>query len=369
LRFLFHFYDLQQKAGIQRAICELSNALVAEGHEVFIISGTARERVAYALDDRVSVIEIDHPEPRWSGVSAWPWKVVWALRQWYRVSRIARELKPSLFVDHGTSLGLLYPLRTLAGVPFVLARHFAVRSFPNGRVIHRVLSYVRSSSVIVVVTEGIASELRSYGHRKIYVIPYIVPADAQPSEYLHQSPRIGLLMGRAKPQKGFDIFLEALARERIPGWRFIIIGPGVEQDGLLKKLVGKYQLQDIVSLLPAVNEPFEYIRKASCVIMPSRYEALPFVALETLAIGRPLIASAVDGLKEVVVDGVNGRLFPPGDVRKLSECLVSSCRDVDGLAEYAKNAPCSLEKFRAKSVVEAWKALAMECSGRAVRLP
>ncbi len=170
-------------------------------------------------------------------------------------------------------------------------------------------------------------------------------------------------MGRAKPEKGFDIFLEALARERVPGWRFVIIGPGVEQDQLLKRLVGKYQLQEVVSLLPAASDPFEHISKASCVIMPSRYEALPLVALETLAIGRPLIASDVDGLKEVVIDGVNGRLFPSGDVRKLSECLVSTCRDEESLAKYAKNAPCCLEKFRAEGVVQAWKNLAMECDG------
>ncbi len=165
MRFLFHFYDLQHKAGIQRAICELSNALVADGNEVFIVSATGRSRIAYALDERVFVIEIDHPEPSSSGIAAWPSKVAWAVRQWFHVSRIARELKPSLLVDHGTSLGLLYPFRTLSGVPFVLERHFAVKSFPNGRVIHRVLSYVNSSRAIVVVAECIASELRSYGHR------------------------------------------------------------------------------------------------------------------------------------------------------------------------------------------------------------
>lgn len=363
LRFLFHFYDLQKKAGIQRAICELSNALVADGNEVFIVSATARSRVAYALDDRVSLIEVDHPEPGSTGMRAWMWKTAWALRQWLYVFKIARRLRPTIFVDHGTSLGLLYPFRTIAGAPFALQRHFPVNAFPNGRVIHKGLSYLKSSSVIVVLVESIASELRSCGYKNVYVIPNALPMSAQPSEYVPQDPKIGLLMGRAKnPQKGFDIFLEALALRKIPGWKFMIVGPEVDQDPLLRGLVEEHGLQETVDLLPATDNPLECIRKASCVIMPSRYEALPMVALESLAIGRPLIASNTDGLKDVVVDGVNGRLFPCGDIRKLSECLVNTCQDEEKLVAYARNAPGSLEKFRPGRVVEAWKAIALECN-------
>lgn len=366
LRFLFHFYDLHRRAGIQRAICEVSNALVADGNKVFVVAGTGRGELAYALDERVSLIKVEHPEPPWSGILVWPWKAVWALRQLVHIWHIVKVVRPSLLVDHGTALGLLYPFRRLAGVPFVLERHFAVRSFPNGRLIQRVLSYVKPSSPLVVVADGIAAEVRSYGHRKVYMIPYIVPQDARPSEYVHQSPKIGLLMGRANPQKGFDIFLEALGREKVPGWIFMIVGPGVDNDSGLRALVERHGLQESVRLLPEADNPFEYIRRASCVIMPSRYEALPMVALETLAIGRPLIASDIDGLKEVVSDGVNGRLFPPGNVEKLSECLVCTCRDEERLAEFARNAPLSLEKFRAGAVVEGWKKVAAESRGMAI---
>ena len=199
-------------------------------------------------------------------------------------------------------------------------------------------------------------------YKNVYVIPNVLAAGAKPSEYLPQSPKLGLLMGRANPQKGFDLFLEALGRKRIPGWSFQIVGPGVDKDPLLRQLMKKYQLQDTVSLLPATNNPFEYIKRASCVIMPSRYEGLGMVALEALAIGRPVIASDVDGLNEIVLDGVNGRCFPCEDVQKLSDCLVSACGDENKLAEYARNAPSFLDKFRAESVVKAWKNVVMDCT-------
>jgi glycosyltransferase involved in cell wall biosynthesis len=213
---------------------------------------------------------------------------------------------------------------------------------------------------MVVLTESLASELRAYGHENVFVIPNIVPAAALPSEYVHEKPKIGLLMGRANPQKGFDIFLEALALQEIPGWRFVIVGPGIDKDQSLQEIVRKHGLQNVVSLLPASTNPYEHIRKASCVIMPSRYEGLPLVALESLAIGRPVIAADTDGLRDLVTDGVNGRIFPNGDVEKLSACLVSTCQDEEKLSEYARNAPLSLARSRAHSVVDAWKKLALQ---------
>ncbi len=135
---------------------------------------------------------------------------------------------------------------------------------------------------------------------------------------------------------------------------------------MLTNLVRRYQLQDAVSLLPATSDPYAHIKKASCVIMPSRYEALPMVALESLAMGRPVIASDAGGLRDIVIEGVNGRLFPCGDTRKLSECLVSTCGDEENLAKYARNAPSSLGKFRAQVIVDGWKKVAMESNRRVV---
>jgi len=358
LRFMFHFYDLRQKAGIQRAICELSNALVDDGHEVFVVSATGRREVTYPLDSRVSVIAVAHPEPSGFGPSAWPLRAAWAVRQWRYISRMVKEIEPSVLVDHGTALGLLYPFRKMAGIPFVMQRHFPIAAFPNGRAMHRLLYYLKRRAVIVVVAEGAAAEFRSYGYRNIHVIPGTVPARAVPAEYPQKTPRVGLLIGRAVPQKGFDLFLNALALKTIPGWQFMIVGPGVDQNAELRNLVEKHSLQNTVSLLPATDKPYEYIARASCVIMPSRYEGLPLVALESLAIGRPLIAAAVDGLRDVVIDGVNGRLFPSENIQKLSECLASTCGDEAALAKYAKNAGGSIERFRAKNVIEAWKDLA-----------
>jgi glycosyltransferase involved in cell wall biosynthesis len=217
------------------------------------------------------------------------------------------------------------------------------------------LACFKSTAEVVALTGNVAEELRSCGFRNVHVIPNMISSEARPSPYLLLEPRIGLLMGRAgNPQKGFDIFLEALALRPIPGWKFRIVGPCADTDPLLRELVERHHLQAVVALLPVSSDPCGCIRQCSCVIMPSRYEALPMVALEALAMGRPLLASDADGLKNVVVDGVNGRVFAHSSAAKLAECLAEVCPDDESLALFAANAPASVTRFGRAAVLSAW---------------
>ena len=359
MRILFHFYDLQQRAGIQRAICELSNALVEHGHEVIVATNTTRSDVTFRLDDRVIVTKTPYAEYQKTGIRAWPGKALWAVRQGGVLKDLISRYQPSVVVDHGTGLGLLYPFGSFGGIPFILQRHFPVDAFPHGKVLYRILSRVCLSKTVVVLTEAIARDMRSMGYRKIAVIPNVIPGDAKPAAYSDTNLRIGLLMGRAQnPQKGFDIFLKALAKtKQIDGWHFIIVGPGVDSDPILIDLIRKHQLDAQVSLLPATDDPYEYMRKSCCLIMPSRYEALPMVALEALSIGRPIIASDVDGLSELVITNVNGFVLPRGDIDALSDCLTDICRNPEQLRRLANNSCSSIARYDKRVIVEKWNKL------------
>jgi amylovoran biosynthesis glycosyltransferase AmsD len=359
MRFLFHFYDLQLRAGIQRAMCELSTALVRQGHAVRILSATRREHIAYAVDSRVEIETAENPEPQVTGVRAWPLKAFWALRQYRRLARSVRSFQPSLVVDHGTGIGLLYPFQSLCGAPFVLQRHFPAAQFPRGRLLYRLLSLLAPRKTVVVLTDSIAREMRALGFRNVAVIANPIPGEARFAPLAPEVPRRGLLLGRAgNPQKGFDLFLRALAIHPIPGWTFQIVGPGVEKDEQLRTLVRDLRIEPFVELHPATSDPYAAIRGGACLIMPSRYEGLPMVALEALSIGRPILASDVDGLRELILPGVNGLLFPAGDVKALSASLQQITSDVQQLRLMAVQAPDSVSRFRSPAIVQQWCALA-----------
>ncbi len=223
---------------------------------------------------------------------------------------------------------------------------------------HRMLSLLSRSKTVVALTPGIAKDMQSVGYRNVEVIPNVLPVGAAPAPYEEPIRRTGLLMGRGKtPQKGFDLFLRALARTRLDGWRFRIVGPEVDSDPLLLGLIQKHHLQSQVALLPADSDPYALLRSCSCLIMPSRYEALPMIALEALSIGRPLIASNVDGLRDLVVPDVNGILFQADNVAALSEALQSMGDNLERLTGFAKNASASVERFRGPIVAGAWSVL------------
>jgi amylovoran biosynthesis glycosyltransferase AmsD len=267
--------------------------LVQHGHQVIVATHTAPDQIAYTISPEVDVVRTPYPEYASSGILAWPKKTWWAIRQAAVLTDLIQKYRPTMVVDHGTAFGLVYPFGSLRGVPLVLQRHFPVRSFPRGKLLYRLLSLICCSKTTVVLTEAIADDMRALGYRKVRVIPNMIPAEANPAAYSRAVPKTGLLMGRGRtPQKGFDVFLEALARTReSDGWRFAIIGPGIESDPTLLELINRHHLACRVALLPATSDPYEHIRNSACLIVPSRYEGLPMVALEALRIGRPVIAS------------------------------------------------------------------------------
>ena len=357
--FVFHFYDLKQRAGIQRAICELANALIERGDQVVIATHSARSEAAYHLDERVIVEQTPYAEYPRHGPLAWLMRGIWGIAQVGALRKIAKRYHPSLIIDHGTALGLIYPFRLLGGAPLVLQRHFPVQNFPFGGVLYRLLSVLIGRKTVVVLTERISRDLRLLRYSRVAVIPNVVPAEARPVPYGEAVPKTALLMGRGgNPQKGFDLFLEALAIAKMEGWRFTLIGPGVDSDPVLQRLVRKNRLEASVSLLPATNVPLKYLREASCVIMPSRYEALPMLAFEALSVGRPVIASDADGLRDLIVDDVNGLTFPCGDVSRLSKCLERISNDQPLLERLAGCASVSVEPFQTNSIIEKWRKLA-----------
>ena len=215
---------------------------------------------------------------------------------------------------------------------------------------------------MVVLTKDIARDLLGSGYSRVIVIPNPISNELEEAPLPAECPRIALLLGRATPQKGFDIFLHAMSLIKTEGWHFNVMGPGVELDADLRELIRRHGLQSLVSLLPATEDPYSEIRRASCVIMPSRYEALPMVALESLRIGRPLIASDVDGLRNLITNGFNGLVFPSADVKELADRIATICGNEELLKRLAANASASVNGYDSDSVVEAWVQLTAACS-------
>jgi glycosyltransferase involved in cell wall biosynthesis len=135
-----------------------------------------------------------------------------------------------------------------------------------------------------------------------------------------------LFLGRLSSEKGFEIGLEAFAllRSRGINAHLIIAGEGDERP-FLEAFAQKFGIQDDVEFtggIPRDKEAVFYlINRAAFVVMPSHFEAFGLVALESMRMGRPVIASDVGGLPEIISNKETGLLVPPGNISLFASAM------------------------------------------------
>ncbi|MDA8379687.1 MAG: glycosyltransferase [Actinomycetota bacterium] len=224
-----------------------------------------------------------------------------------------------LAADHDLVHGLwAYP----AGVAAVLSGKPSVVTFP-GSDVHAfaakpvtgsvVRSVVRRAGASVAVDPVGASLLADMGARRVEHVPTPIRIDKVLLCEPEASSEI-ITVGRLSAEKGVDVLLSAFAlvRQDLPHLRLTVVGDGPEAPRLRAQA-------DVLGLAAAVSftgalghaEVLDRIGHARLLVVSSHREGLPSAALEALATGRPVVATAVGGLPELLGDG-SGVVVPPG---------------------------------------------------------
>ena len=191
---------------------------------------------------------------------------------------------------------------------------------------------------VIAVSEALKSKMVDLGVEsgKITVVTNgvnadrFVPRDRAASRRdlgLEADPFTFLFVGSLRPLKGVLTLLQAfraIQAEKRRDARLVIIGGG-ELKGELERRIERYGLGDQVRLLPPVEhtEIPRWFGACDCLVLPSTNEGYPNVVVEALAAARPVIASRVGGIPEIVVDGKSGILVPPGEPWPLTDAMVS----------------------------------------------
>jgi len=153
-------------------------------------------------------------------------------------------------------------------------------------------------------------------------------SDARTKDQLGISPKdpvIGIL-AMLRPEKAHDIFLKAslLVLERVPNAQFLIIGDGSERERL-EKLAVKLGVHEKVHFLGVRHDIAKLLGALNVAVLCSHpvVETLPVSVLEYMASSKPVVATRVGSLPELVEDSVNGFLVDSGDVQSLADRIVS----------------------------------------------
>ncbi len=283
-----------------------------------------------------------------------------------RIEKMLEEIRPDVVYLHSTFPGVygrITHLRTRAAWTVIYCAHgwaFTQQVSQSKKTFYSVIerSLLRATDAIISISfaeyqAALEARIDVPLHRVIYHgIESRKPAVPAPVKVSEDTLNIAFI-GRFDRQKGLDILLEAFADIRLQSVTLWIIGVSTLGDCVQSipdqpniKVIGWVENKDID----------DYIACFDAIVMPSRWEGFGLVALETMRNCKPIIASRIGGLAELVIDGVNGRLFQAGSVSALRNVLID-LTSAD-LARMGHMAGTIYEtRFHTDRCYEAWKTI------------
>ena len=221
-------------------------------------------------------------------------------------------------------------------VPLRLSTKHGFNEFREGRFFGLADRTVGSfAHVHIAISQGLAhylAETEGFDEHGFEIVHYGISARNDVMPYPGSEPRL-LCVGRLIPIKGHLVLLRALAqaRQRVPTLALDVAGRGPLEPAL-KAFARELGVEDAVRFLGYVSPVQRAIEGAAIVVVPSLGEGFGMVALEAMERARPVIASAVGGLPEIVADGKTGFVVPAGDAEALAEAMVDLSSDLERAA-------------------------------------
>jgi len=191
---------------------------------------------------------------------------------------------------------------------------------------------LRSLTDVIVVSPKMRELIEDKSNAKMYIIPNGIDPqevrDIAPRSVKHPSV---LYVGRLTKRKGIDVLLKAMPEiiRSIPQTSLLVLGTGPQEDEL-RRLVDDVGMGKNVNLLGFISggEKYAYYKSADVCVVPSiDYDYAPIVLSEAMFCGKPIVASGVGGIPQIVDDKKTGLLVKPNDVDELADRIIVLLRD------------------------------------------
>lgn len=288
-------------------------------------------------------------------------RLFWSFKAQRLVKKLIADQRPDIVhihnIYHQLSPSIL-PVFKQAGLPVVMTVHdfkliapnYALRAdgkklfHKNSLLIDTVLKlefawhkwldvYRKNIDLFIAPSQFVKEKLLTNGFdaEKILVIPHFLSADffatgisKKPAKKIPAKDKYILSYGRLDESKGFDDLLKAFAELKISGLKLKIAGAGPAENRL-KKLIKDLGLAGQAELIGEKSQPeiIDLILNAKLIVNCSKlHETFGLTVLEAMALGKPVIASKVGAIPELITHGVNGWLYQPSDVGDLKKQLL-----------------------------------------------
>lgn len=206
--------------------------------------------------------------------------------------------------------------------------------------------YTDKIDAIITPSKFYAEKFVQDGVRNEKIYPMHNYINTSEYDISRQNAGYALYVGRLSREKGILNLISAF--ENIKGGKLYIAGNGPEKENI-ERFIKDKSLNDRIQLLGFLNkdEVKDRIRKATMIIIPSIwYENCPYSALETIAIGKPIVGANIGGIPELIIDEKTGLLYQYDDVSELTMKIEELFYDNDKAEEFGNNAKkFAKEKF------------------------
>ena len=285
----------------------------------------------------------------------------------YRIMRFVNENRIGLVHSHGYKPNIFFAILPYRNFPVISTAHGWLKE--GSDIKGKVYEFLDSKALkrldcVVGVSEAVKKELvkRGVSDKKIVIIYNGIKTEHFQnrvsilrirSEYLlNQDDFVIGTVGRLSKEKGHAYFIQAglLLVKEIKNIKLIIAG-----DGPLKKdleiLVEKLELSNHVKLVGYVKNIEKFLPLIDVFVLPSLTEGLPISLLEAMAIGKPIIASNVGGVGEVIQNDFNGIMIPPMDSKAIANSIRLLYYDMKKREEISvAGKECIKKKFSSRSM-------------------
>jgi glycosyltransferase involved in cell wall biosynthesis len=321
--------------GTVRAALSLAQALAESGSSVEIVSVVRRSgKPFFPFPEGVKVTAVDdqrkskgrlpsllvHPED-----FAYPWA---SLRTDLKLLRRFRAMQGGVVIGTRPGFNLLAAALAPAGTVAVAQEHMNFHAHRR-ELARDVRRRYRSLGALAVLTE---EDRRDYeaalrGATRVVRLPNAVPPLG--GDRADPAAKVAVAAGRLNSQKGFDLLIEAWrpVAEAHPDWQLRIYGRGLHREAL-KRQARDAGLAGQVLVLGATRDLGAALARGSLFVLSSRFEGFGIVVVEAMSKGLAVVSfDCPRGPGEIIDDGRDGVLVPPGDVPALSRALLEVVGD------------------------------------------
>ncbi|MEO1402781.1 MAG: glycosyltransferase [Cyanobacteria bacterium J06635_1] len=307
--------------GAEQQVLYLARGLIAKGYEVKVVSLITlgilgNEAMAEGLPIYSLEMARGMPDPR----------AIFKLNQWLKTWQPQVMIA---FMVHATLLGRISR--------FFYTTPILVSSIRNEKVGGKLATWLfklsnSADDACVVNSQGSADALKAQGvmdPSKLKVIPNSLQSNLAHCDLASQARLrrqldlddetfVWLAVGRLEPSKDYPNLLNALSRLTVEKVHLVIAGDGTLSEPL-EQLAKDLEVSDRASFLGWRRDIPDLLTTADALVLSSAWEGMPNVLMEALSLARPVVATNVGGVPEVVQDWDSGFLVPPGDASALAK--------------------------------------------------